>query len=47
MKPQLEDFSPETSGVYDESLKGVYGEHYLEPARELKCQYDMVFEMHA
>ena len=39
MKPHLEDFNPEMTNVYDECLKGIPNETYLEPAAKLKKEY--------
>jgi hypothetical protein len=39
MKPLLEDFNPEMTNVYDDSLKGIPHEQYIQSARHLKVQY--------
>ena len=39
MKPLLEDFNPEMTNVYDECLKGIPHDTYLEPAAKLKQDY--------
>lgn len=39
MKPLLEDFNPEMTSGYDESLTGIPHDQYLESAIELKRQY--------
>jgi hypothetical protein len=39
MKPLLEDFNPEITSVYDECLKGIPNDTYLEPAAKLKQDY--------
>ena len=39
MKPLIEDFNPEMTNVYDECLKGIPHETYLQPAGKLKQEY--------
>lgn len=39
MKPLLDDFNPEMTCVYDECLKGIAHDQYLERANELKTRY--------
>ena len=39
MKPLLEDFSPEMTCAYDECLKGIANEQYIQSARDLKGEY--------
>jgi len=39
MKPLLDDFNPEMTSVYDECLKGIAHEEYIQSARHLKDLY--------
>jgi hypothetical protein len=39
MKPLLDDFNPEMTCIYDESLKGIVHDQYLERMAEVKVQY--------
>jgi hypothetical protein len=39
MKPLLDDFDPEITTEYDDCLKGIPHDQYLERASELKAQY--------
>jgi len=39
MKPLLDDFNPEMTSVYDECLKGIAHDQYLERTNEVKAQY--------
>lgn len=41
MKPLLDDFNPEMTSVYDECLKGIVHDQYLQCAREVKTQYGL------
>ena len=42
MKPLLEDFNPEMTGVYDDCLQGIPHDQYLHPATDLKIQYGKI-----
>jgi len=42
MKPLLDDFNPEMTNVYDECLKGIAHEQYIQSARHLKELYGKV-----
>jgi hypothetical protein len=39
MKPLLDDFNPEMTGLYDECLKCIQNSSYLQSAIEVKRQY--------
>ena len=39
MKPLRDDFNPEMTSVYDECLRGIPHEQYVQSARQLKDLY--------
>jgi len=39
MKPLLDDFDPEITTEYDDCLRGIPHDQYLQRASELKAQY--------
>ena len=39
MKPLIEDFNPEMTSVYDDCLKGIPHDTYLQPASKLKQEF--------
>jgi hypothetical protein len=43
MKPLLTDFNPEMTCVYDECLRGILHDQYLQRASEVKAQYGSIF----
>jgi len=43
MKPLLEDFNPEMTNVYDDCLKGIPHDTYLQPAAKLKEEYGLTY----
>ena len=42
MKPLLDDFNPEMTSIYDESLKGIVHDQYLERLSEVKVHYGTI-----
>jgi hypothetical protein len=42
MKPLLEDFNPEMTSVYDDCLKGIPHDQYLQRATDIKNQYGKI-----
>jgi hypothetical protein len=43
MKPVLVNFNPEMTCIYDERLKGILHDQYLQHASEIKARYGAVF----